>query len=117
MIFRIFTASLVALVPLSAGAEELTGDALLRAISGRHFDCKMGDVALEWIVGDVETDAKTVPYSAIVRGKTVEAEYAVNEAGRLTSDGYGDERSVETHVNDSLRIARSDGRVMICKAR
>ncbi|WP_170544785.1 hypothetical protein [Ruegeria arenilitoris] len=98
-------------------ADELLGSALIEEISGQHFDCMMGETPLEWIVSDVTLDATSVPYSAIVRGKTVEAEYSISVEGRLTSDGYGDERRVEKNADGSLSVARSDGRVMKCTAR
>lgn len=117
MKFQFITASLFALVPLSATAEELVGATLLGTISGQHYDCLMGEVPLEWVLSDVKPDAITVPYTAIVHGKSVESEYTLSDAGRLTSDGYGDERQVHALEDGTLTISRSDGRVMTCNAR
>ena len=102
---------------LPASANELTGTDLLSEISGNHYDCQMGDTPLEWIIAKVAAEATTVPYTAIVGGKTVNAEYALNDKGRLTSDGYGEEREVVLLDIGTLRVARSDGRNMLCKVR
>ena len=114
---RLILATAFSLTALPLCAAELTGPDLLSEISGRHFDCMMGERALEWIIAPVAADATTVPYSAIVGGKTVEASYAVNDKGRLTSDGYGEEREVTREADGALRVARADGRVMLCTAR
>ena len=98
-------------------AEELTGPALLQQISGTHFDCQMGEIPLQWVVPEIAPDATLIPYTATVHGKTVEAEYTLTDSGRLTSDGYGEERKVETTPEGGLKITRSDGRAMICTAR
>ncbi|WP_372887729.1 hypothetical protein [Shimia sp.] len=98
-------------------AEELTGPALLSQIGGSHFDCLMGETPLQWVVSEVAPDATVVPYTATVRGKTVEAQYTLSAAGRLTSDGYGDERRVESNPEGQLIVTRSDGRAMTCTAR
>lgn len=110
-----FAISVLSAVPLAA--EELLNDALIERISGQHFDCVMGETPLEWKIADVEQDATTVQYTAIVRGKSVEAEYAISENGRLTSDGYGEERRVEPGADGSLTVTRADGHVMTCVAR
>ncbi|WP_299350600.1 hypothetical protein [uncultured Shimia sp.] len=98
-------------------AQELKGPDLLSTISGQHFDCKMGPVPLEWIISEVDPEASVVPYNAIVGGKTVEAEYTLTEDGKLSSDGYGDARTVTPSEDGTLSVARSDGRVMVCTQR
>ncbi|WP_127112130.1 hypothetical protein [Shimia sediminis] len=105
------------LTTMPALADELKGAGLLSEISGNHYDCKMGETPLEWIIAEVPEDAKRVPYTAIVGGKKVEAAYDLNDKGRLTSDGYGEERQVVLVDVGALRVARSDGRVMLCKQR
>ena len=117
MMKHISLAAALTLCALPATANELTGADLLNEISGHHYDCKMGDTPLEWIIATVTEDAKTVPYTAIVGGKTVNASYDLNDKGRLTSDGYGDVREVVLVDVGSLRIARGDGRSMLCKVR
>ncbi|WP_204114303.1 hypothetical protein [Shimia biformata] len=96
-------------------AAELTGPDLLTAISGKAFDCVQGEIPLTWTIAPVAPDAETVPYTAVVRGKTVEAEYEVTPEGRLTSDGYGDARTVDRSEDGALTVTRADGRVMVCR--
>lgn len=106
---------LALLTALPAMAAELTGPALLTAISGKAFDCVQGEIPLSWTIAEVAPDAQTVPYTAIVRGKTVEAEYILTEDGQLTSDGYGEARTVEQAEDGTLTVTRADGRVMTCR--
>lgn len=114
---RLIMAAAFSLTALPLWASELTGADLLSEISGKHYDCKMGETALEWIIAPLAPDTATVPYTAIVGGKTVEASYTVNDKGRLTSDGYGDERQVVLVDVGAVRVERSDGRVMLCAER
>ncbi len=117
MKLRISIFAVAALIAQPILADELTGAALLGTISGQHFDCLMGEIPLEWMVADVALSATLVPYTATVRGKTVDAEYTLSGSGRLTTDGYGDERRVEPGPGGSLIVTRSDGRSMTCIAR
>lgn len=115
-VVRILAIALTGLaVPLVA--EELSGPALLDSLSNRTFDCLQGPIPLQWSFETIAPDATAVPYVAIVKGKTVEAEYEITSNGRLTSDGYGAERIVERLEDGALRVTRSDGRAMVCKAR
>ncbi len=107
---------LVALAP-PAKAEEITGADLLSLLSGQSFDCVQGQIPLEWHIAKIAADAKTVPYRAVVRGKTVEAEYDITTNGRLSSDGYGAERTVKRNADGTLTVTRADGKAMICTAR
>lgn len=109
--------ALATFIAQPALAQELTGRDLLAAIGGRHFDCLMGQTQLEWVLGNIASGATTLPYSATVHGKTVTAAYQLTDTGRLTSEGYGDERRVETGPDGVLTITRSDGRAMTCTAR
>lgn len=114
---RLFLAVTLSLTALPVAADELTDPSLLSEISGKHYDCKMGETSLEWIVTEIAEGAETIAYSAVVHGKTVEAEYTLSEAGRLSSDGYGDERIVTQQDDGALHVARADGRVMVCAER
>ena len=105
------------LCALPAAAAELTGADLLKTINGQSYDCVQGEIPLEWHVSEIASDAKTVDYTAVVRGKTVAAEYEVTSNGRLSSDGYGAERMVELNTDGSLTVTRADGKAMTCTAR
>lgn len=98
-------------------ADEVSGAELLTTISGRSYDCVQGEIPLEWHVSEISPDATTVGYTAVVRGKTVAAEYEITSNGRLSSDGYGAERIVEQNPDGSLTVTRADGKAMICIAR
>lgn len=102
---------------MPAASAELLGTDLTTTISGQHYDCVMGGTPLEWIFPELDPEVKTVPYTAIVRGKTVDAEYMLTDKGRLSSDGYGEERQVSLEEDASLNVTRADGRAMTCKAR
>lgn len=114
---RLSILALAATLPQLLDASELTGAELLGALSDRNFDCMQGDIPLEWRFGALPADATTVAYAATVRGKTIEAEYALTDAGRLTSEGYGTERVVERNPDGTLTVTRADGVAMICTAR
>jgi hypothetical protein len=107
----------LAILAAPLAAEEISGPALLDSLSNRTFDCLQGPIPLQWSFETIALDATAVPYVAIVKGKTVEAEYEITSNGRLTSDGYGAERIVERLKDGALRVTRSDGRAMVCKAR
>ena len=102
------------LCALPVHAKELTGPALLEQISGKAFDCVQGDIPLTWTIAEVPSDATEIPYTAVVRGKTVEASYQMTSEGRLTSEGYGESRTVEADPDGTLTVSRTDGRVMTC---
>ena len=98
-------------------ASELTGPELLTTLSGRTFDCRQGDVPLEWRFANIAPDQIRIPYTALVRGKTIEAEYEVTPNGRISSDGYGAERVVTIANDGTLTVTRTDGRSMTCLSR
>lgn len=100
-----------------AYADELLGADLLKALSGNSFDCLQGEVPLEWQIAELTKDAHIVPYTAVVKGKTIQAEYEMTPEGRLTSDSYGAERRVEMALDGTLVVTRSDGRSMTCRSR
>ncbi|MEP2530465.1 hypothetical protein [Shimia sp.] len=108
----LLTGAILAGLPVQAA--EITGADLIDQITGKSFDCVQGDIPLEWRFDDIAQDAKTIPYTAVVRGKTVEAEYEVTSNGRLSSDGYGAERIVERAPDGTLTVTRADGRAMTC---
>lgn len=108
--------SVASLAAGSALGSELLGKELLAAISGQSFDCVQGEILLEWHISEISKDVRIVPYTAVVRGKTVEAEYLLTDTGHLTSDGYGEERKVERAEDGTFIVTRSDGRAMTCKA-
>ena len=98
-------------------AKEISGADLLATISGQSYDCVQGEIPLEWHVSEIAPGATNVDYTAVVRGKTVAAEYEITSNGRLSSDGYGAERIVEQNADGSLTVTRADGKVMTCTAR
>lgn len=104
-------------LPQIALADELLGADLLAEISGKHFDCMQGEIPLEWVISEVASDAKTIAYSATVKGKTVESEYVMTEEGRLQSAYYGKERWVTRNADGSLTMTRVGGKPINCTAR
>lgn len=98
-------------------ATELTGEALVAEISGQVFDCRENDVDFLWQPGALAADGQTLPYVAVIKGKTFASHYVLNDAGRLVQSSNEAVRTVQPNTDGTLLIRQDNGREMTCRRR
>lgn len=96
---------------------ELTGERLIAEIAGHEFDCRENEVDFLWQPGIWDAQARSLPYVAVIKGKTFESHYVLDDAGRLVQSSNNSERRVTRAADGALVIAQDNGREMTCRRR
>lgn len=80
------TAAALILLPLTASAKELTGPALVDALSGKSFDCAADGKPMQITFGKAKKNG-SVNYRGKFGGRPFSASYKMDKNGRYTQKG------------------------------
>lgn len=85
-------------------AKELKGAALVNALNGKAFNCKLSDSTMDWDFAASDPNGSLFPYTVTLNGKTYKSAYKLLRNGTMRHDQTRKRRKIVQNKDGSLTV-------------